>query len=378
MIHPRKASPLLLLFIVCSLFSFAQKKSSLLVAEYDDNAASNHLQHLMKYTFSGGAMVGKEEVIAVPTQKAGVNGNYVRFDLGRNQVYRNRYVITSIGNVIDIVAKKLLVAEHGDLVRCSGDSIIFHTDDIFKGKYYSVLDLRSGIYKKVENPNYNPVPRPDVEVDESKQPFVISSYAVSGKQDVLVKDAGYGEAQPLLGEDVKRKFAIHWIDNSNFLYGNFSKDQQSVVIYKVNLNKTQEKIGEILEVPATAANAKFEKGNDGSVIYTCGKGRFLVDIAKKKVEKLSFEPLGNNFFVESDENPKYGRAIKWDALEIGKKWCLLENSMTTSGYGAFQNDIVMGQERYQQGVSVYSAEQKKWILLDVSSLSNIIGWVDEN
>src|ERR1700746_3396609 len=177
-----KFSFLIILSIISAAFCMPQKKVSLLVAEYDDHAAVNHLQYLVNYIFVDGAMVSKETVLSVPTVKDGVKGNYVRFDIGKNKIYRNRYVVTGIGNVIDIQAKKLLVSERADFVGFSGDSIIFHTDDIFKGKYYSVLNLKTEKYQKVENPNYNPLPRPDVEVDETTQPFSISAYNVAGKQ----------------------------------------------------------------------------------------------------------------------------------------------------------------------------------------------------
>lgn len=356
---------------------FAGKKVSLLVAEYDDNAATNHMQNLINFVFIDGAMVSKETVISLPTQKAGVKGNYVRFDLGKNRIYRNRYVVTGIGNVIDIKSKKLLVEERGDFVAFSGDSIIFHTNDIFKGKYYSVLNVKTEKFGKVENANYNPLPRPDVEVDETKKPFSISAYYVNGKQDILVKDAGFGESQPLLGDDVKRKFAIFWLDNSSFLYANFSKSQHEASIYKVNINHTIDKVGDITEIPATAENAFFEFSSDGNVIYSCGKGRFVIDMKKKLATKALFEPVGNNFFVESDENSKYGRIIKYETAEAGKKWCRLDNAKTTSGYAAFQNDIVMGTDRYPQGVVVWNTTTKKWTSLDVTSLSDIIGWVEE-
>lgn len=355
----------------------AGRKVSLLVAEYDDNAAANNLQHLVNYHFVDGVMVSKETVISLPTKKAGVTGNYVRFDLGKNRIYRNRYVVTSIGNVIDVKTKKLLVAERGDFIAFKGDSIVFRTNDIFKGKYYSVLDLRTEKFGKVENANYNPLPRPDVEVDETTKPFSISAYGVSGKQDVLVKDAGFGEAQPLLGDDVKRKFPIFWLDNTSFLYANFSKNQQSATIYKVNINHAIEKIGEITEIPATAANAFFEFASDGGVVYACGKGRFAIDLKKKMVTKLVNQPIGNNFFLEADENPKYGRSILYELEVIGKKWCRLENAKTVSGYAAFQSEIVMGEERYPQGVAIWNTTNKKWTSLDITNLSDIVGWVEE-
>jgi hypothetical protein len=148
--HPR-IHIIAVLVLSLAMFSFGQKKTSLIVAEYDVNAASNHLQHVVKYTFMDGKMTSRDVVISVPTQKNGVKGNYVRFDLGKNILYRNRYLISCIGNVIDLNTKKLLVEERGDFVKCSGDSIIFHTNDIFKGKYYSVLDLRTEKFGKVED-----------------------------------------------------------------------------------------------------------------------------------------------------------------------------------------------------------------------------------
>jgi hypothetical protein len=365
-------------FIVClSIFGFGQKKVAILLAEYDENASSNNLQHLVKYNFTDGVMTGKETVISLPTKKAGTTGDYVRFDIGKNVIYKNRYVITGIGNVIDIKTKKLLVAERAELIACSGDSIIFHTNDIFKGKYYSVLNIKTEKYQKVENANYNPVQRPDVEVDETVKPYTITAYYVNGKKDVLVKDAGYGQPQPLLGDDEKRKFQLFWIDKSSFLYANYSKNQQGVSIYKVSIDKTVEKIADITEIPATSPNDVFSLSANNEIYYSCSKGKFLIDIKKKLATKVVFEAIGNSFSVESDENAKYGRLIKFEATELGKKWCKADNAKSISGYAALQNDIVIGTERYAQGVVVWNNITKKWTSIEASSLEEIIGWVEE-
>lgn len=368
---------LIFLLVIIDSDIYGQRKVSLIIAEYDGNAAVNHLQHLVKYTYVDGILNSREVITSLPTQKKDVKGDYVRFDIGKNMIYRNRYVITGIGNVIDIQTKKLLVAERGNFVTFNGDSIIFHTNDIFKGKYYSVLNLKTEQYQKVENPNYNPLPRPEVEVDETTKPFSISAYYITGKKDVLVKDAGYGEAQPLIGDDVKRKFQIFWLDNSSFLYANFAKNQQSVTIYKVGLNKGVEKIATIDEVPATAENARFLFSDAQNIIYACGKGRFLIDLKKKTATKLDFEAIGNNFFVEADENSKYGRIIKYGENEVGKKWCPIDNAKTTDGFAAFQIEIVIGKEHFPQGVAAWNSISKKWNAMEISFLADIIGWVEE-
>ena len=371
-----KSFTILITALFLGAFCLPQKKVSLIVAEYDDNAAVNHLQHIVNYTFADGVMVSKEILLSVPTQKKEVKGNYIRFDIGKNKIYRNRYVITGIGNIIDLKNKKVLLSEKDDLIGFNGDSIIFHTNDIFKGQYYSVFNLKTETYQKVQNANYNPLPRPDVEVDETTKPFTINAYSASGKKEVLVKDAGYGEAQPLIGGDVKRKFRVFWLDNSSFLYANFAKSQQAVSIYKVSTDKNIEKIADIDDIPATAANAFFEWDADKNIIYSCGKGRFLIDLKKKKAEPVTFENVGNNFSVESVENAKYGRTIRYENTEAGKKWCRFDNAQTTKEYAAFQTEMVIGADRYPQGIAVWNTGTKKWVMLDASSVANIIGWIE--
>ena len=94
---------------------------SLLIAEFDANASSNKLQHLVKYIFAEGNFVTKEKILSVPMQQEGVKGSFVRFDLGENKIYRNRYVVTGIGNIIDIKNKKLLLTEKHQFVQFKGD-----------------------------------------------------------------------------------------------------------------------------------------------------------------------------------------------------------------------------------------------------------------
>jgi hypothetical protein len=369
---------LIIAFIIVSgAFGFAQKKVSLLIAEYDEQASDNHLQHLVKYVFVDGAMVSKEPIVSALIKKKGEKNDYVRFDVGKNKIYRNRYVVTGIGNIIDIKNKKILFDEHAPFVAFSGDSIIFYTDDIFKGKYYSIYNLKTQSYYKVEDPHYNPAYTPDVEVDATNKPFVINYYDVAGKKNVLVKDAGYGEAPPATLDKVKRKHPIFWIDKRNFIYANFDKSQQSLSIYKVGINGVTEKITTIDSVPAAVENTFFEYAANGDVIYSCGKGRFIIDLAKKKTTKIEYENVGNDFFVESVENKNYGRKIKYEDAEIGKRWCRYENVKTTKDYIACENDMVVETEHYFQGVTVWNTSTKKWTTLKVFQLANIVGWVEE-
>ena len=235
---------------------YAQKKVSLLVAEYDENTSSNNLQYVYKYVFVDGAFISKEQIVAVPLQKEGTKGNYVRFDIGKNKIYRNRYIVTGIGNIIDIQEKKTY-DHQAPFALFSGDSVVYYTNDILKGKYYSIFNLKTKKYQTVQGTKYNPLEIHDIDVDVLKKPFVISYYDVSGKPTVLVSDAGYGEANPASAEKAKQISPLLWLDKNNFLYANFSKNHKSLTIYKVGIDKRVEKVAFIDSIPESKANTFF-------------------------------------------------------------------------------------------------------------------------
>lgn len=365
----------LLFFAFLLLSATPSTKKTLIVAEYDDNAAKNHIQYLVSYTFLDGIMTAKETLLVIPTQKQGVLGDYIRFDLGKNKLYQNRYVVSGIGNIIDLKQKKIILAEKDNFFAFNGDSVIFYTNDIFKGTYYSVFNLRTEQYDKVIDPNYDPAALPDVEVDETTKPFSIAGYFSNGKKEIVLQDAGYG--QSINTKETKTiPSPLFWVDKKSFLYASYSQTQDLITIYKINIDKTIDKIGVIETTSAASPPAFFEYALDGSIVYSCAKGRFTIDLMNKKIEKRTQELVGNNFSIESDENPKYGRIVKYNSETIGKKWCRFDNAQSTPEYLSIQNDMVMDEERYHLGVLVWNVATKKWIQIEATSLSNIIGWIE--
>ena len=109
----------------------AEKRLSLLLAEYDAQAAQNHRQHLWRFTFGDATVPVKEKVLTVEAQKPGETASWIRMDIGTSTVYRNRWVITGIGNIIDLQQKKVVSETKDRFVKASGDSLIFYTNDIF-------------------------------------------------------------------------------------------------------------------------------------------------------------------------------------------------------------------------------------------------------
>ena len=75
----------------------------------DLTSKSQFKQKIFSYHFLNGAYVGKDELISLQGKKDGKD--YVRTDLKVNTVYKQRYLIAGIGNIIDLVEKKCCLME---------------------------------------------------------------------------------------------------------------------------------------------------------------------------------------------------------------------------------------------------------------------------
>jgi hypothetical protein len=365
-------------FVFISAFiSASEKKHFLIIAVYDSQAASNHIVHLKKIPFINGVPAGMQDVMEVMTQQPTDRVPRIRFDLGANKIYRNRWFITSYGNVIDLEAKKVLVEAHDQFVRASGDSIIFYTNDIARGKFYSVLNLTTGVYAPVKSPSFRALTGQDVQPDCTSKNFRIYYYPPSAQKVELVKDAGFGEDVSLIPQ-TKPACPIYWIDNDNFLYPNYSSAHDYVSIMKVNFSsKTQEKIGGIDKLPENHQLSFFYKNAVDEIIYSCSRGHYKIDPAKKEVSELQFFSAGNNFSVAVNETDKKGRVIRHGEQQVGTYFCAPGLTATANGFIAFPYEIVLGDEHYLQGAAVYSADTKQWKTVSDSDLSAVVGWIEE-
>jgi hypothetical protein len=355
-------------------------KCELLVAVHDQQAAVTKTQHLMGFHFAAGSFSGGEKIVSVKTQKAddkNPNASYIRFDLGYNFVYKNQYVVTGIGNIIDAKNKKVLLDQKDQFVKFSGDSVIYYINDIFRGKFYKVYDLQKQSYSQVNSLLYKAIPGKDLEVDYSSRLLKIWMYPANAAKILLVKDAGYGEDMAAR-KDKDLKVPIYWLDDNNFVYPNYSAQQNFCTIYKVNVDKSAEVIGTISDIPSVAFNSYFYKNTGGDIVYACGKGTFTVDVKKKKTIQQPFEPLGNNFSVSTDEDATKGRIIKYKDYEIGRYFCDIRNIKTCGNMIALNYDIQLNGERYPQGVTYWSFTAQKWKELPIDGdVASVVGFIEE-
>lgn len=345
---------------------------SLLVAELDADASSNKLQHLVKYIFSGGNFIAKEKILSVPMVKEDAKGSFVRFDSGDNKIYRNRYVVTGIGNIIDTKNKKLLLTEKDQFVKFEGDSVVFFTNDIFKGKYYSVYNLKTETYSKVNDLLYNPIPGRDIEFVPVGKLFQIWMYDANGKKKILVNDAGETDAL-----DKKQKYPpVFWLDNDNFIYAKTSWTRAEIIEVDCYFG-SELKICEINSIPRFSYASHFSRDSENNIIYSCAGGDFMIDVKSKRATKNIFQNVGNGFAIEEEENPTYGRRVQFFSTDIGKYWTNQSSTKTIFGHLAIPFDIVIQNQRYPQGVAVWNSHTKQWKELEGTDSATVIGWVEE-
>jgi hypothetical protein len=214
-------------------------------------------------------------------------------------------------------------------------------------------------------------------VDQESKLFKIWMYPPSAPKVLLVKDAGYGEDMSARS-DKNLKVPTLWIDNANFIYPNYTQQQNFCTIYKVNIDKTAEAIGTISGIPSIKTNSYFYKNSAGEIVYSCGAGTYMVDVKKKKVVQESFEPLGNGFSVSTNDDPAKGRTIKYKEFEIGKYFCDIKNIKTFGNMIALNYEMVYSGESYPQGVIYWNATTQKWKEVPVDGdVASVVGFIEE-
>ncbi len=352
---------LLVLFInlFCSL-SAQNVRQGLIVIHVDPNGKGEFKQKIYNYHFLNGSYVGRDELLTVSGKKDGKD--YIRTDMGMNLLYKDRYMITGIGNIIDLKEKKILWDGRANLVRLSNDSAVYYTNDAFKGKYYSVYSFITHQYGEVKSLVFKAKLGQDVEFDKTTPPFKLFLYPSNKQKIELVKDAGFGQQGTKEGRVPDP--AMWWIDNSNFVYAHFNKENTELSFNKVNVEaKSSTPLGKVAIKPESAI-ASILKLDNKLTIYNFGSKQILVDVAAGTVTDLIYSVPSNGFAYEVKNNP-YGHIIKLNDKDVGKAQFQTKNFKTEKNIAAVVKEIVMGTESYQQGLGVWNFNKlvfKQWML----------------
>jgi len=360
------------LFFVPVIFLSQNVKQSLYVVHIDASGKSAFKQRIFAYHFLNGSFIGRDEVMSFDGKKEGKD--YIRTDRGANQIYNNRYLITGMGNILDLKDKKVLFDGKAGLVRCSNDSAVFYTNDIFKGKFYSVYDFKAQQYKEVKDLLFKPKPGRDIEFDKTTSPFKICYYPVGKPKVVLTTDAGYGQS------GTKDNFVpdppLYWIDNDNFIYLHFNQANTELLINKMNVDsKVATLIGQVTitkeKIPAT-----LTKINNTQLILWLGNKQIFIDLAASTVNIMDSSKPDHGFTYEFKTDPK-GRVVKLNGKDIGKFHFETRNFSAGDNTAAFVQELIIGADSYQQGLMVWNFTKQGWEHVEADEVLTLIGWIKE-
>lgn len=362
----------LFFFATAGIFSQTNTRQSLIVVHIDANGKQQFKQKIFSYHFLNGSYTGRDELLSVQGKKDGKD--YIRTDRGHNTIYKDRYLITGIGNIIDLKDKKVLFDGKASFVRCSNDSAIFYTNDIFKGKFYSVYDFKTNKYGEVKNLLFKPNLGRDIEFDKTVTPFKIMYYPTGKPKVVLLDDAGYGQTS------TKDKYVpdppLFWLDNNNFMYAHFNMNNTELSFYKVNVDsKNSSLIGKVaLENELHAAELIMVKSDQ--FLMRFGTKQINIDLKAEKVTELDYCNPDNGFSYECKKN-KYGHIVKLNNKEIGKFQFELSTFVTGNNIAGFVQELVIGPESYQQGIMVWNNTKQKWETVDSDEVLSMVGWIKD-
>lgn len=373
---PRNKVLSLLLVVIAAEFSFSLKaqdnsKFALIAIHYDPASKTEFKQLVYAYHFVNGHYTGREELLSF---KGRVNNqDYIRTDKGNNFIYQNRYMITGMGHIVDLRDKKILHDQKTNLVKCSNDSAIYYTNDAFKGKFYSVYNFTTKQYGEVKKLTFKAIAGQDVEFDKTNSPYAINLYPPNKPKVVLTTDAGFGQT---LCDNKKPDPSLIWLDNSNFVYAKFNKENTQVEFVKLNIDsKSSTVIGKGVIRPQSELATMTKLSND-QLLYVIGEKQFTIDLTKNVVTEILFTVPQNGFTAECMKKG-YGRLIKLNDKEIGKNHFQLKNFKTENNIAAIVKELVIGTDSYQQGMSVWNNSKPGWESVDCEDVVALIGWIKE-
>ena len=377
---PAALTLILMIFIQLNLYGQIEDCKSLIVAEYQkgENGVGN-FTWLTTYNFKNGKYISKDTILAAPTSKKGEYGSYVRFDLGKNLIHLNRYLISGIGNIIDLKEEKIILDESDELIKTTDKSILFHRSNLFSGTGYLTFDLKTHEYKfinKDSKPSRNHLYSPNrnylIEIEKSKIPYQIILSNKKGKT-IFEAECGFGTSMSIYSSSFPN-VPIFWINDNNFICAEYKGNEVKVI--KINTAELkQEHICKIDSIPEAVSNAYFYFDLENNLIFNCAKGDYKIDLKNKSTEQINFYERGNNFKVEIEQS-EIGRKILFEEELIGNPWCNGYNAQTTKELIAIEYGEPKSNLGNPKGIKIWSSETKKWLTIEIPWVCGIIGWTE--
>jgi hypothetical protein len=362
----RKIIALMLLHfvILVSRVNAVERKYSLILAEYGEDSKGAQTQTLVRYHFEDGKLVAKDSILTTKTLG-------LRFDLGRNQIYNDRYVITTWGDVIDLTTRQILFKSKGTLVGVDkgSDAVVVRVErDNDRG--FHTFNLASHQYQLIEQHSRWEMPgtlSPNGHLSASGDGSKIWQHRPNGEKILLGSDFSRSGTMECSSFETP---TFLWIDDKHLLT---QRGNGNLVI--VDVEGRTEALATVPNVDGPACGPELQRDGDNQIYYEEDQKAWRIDVAKRTFEPYLWEASGNGFDMQYQRNASYGHLIRYRGTEIGRWWC--GSAATVPGHIAVEFGPVGSNLGYPEGVKVWSAENGLWTTIKPGWLVAIIGWISE-
>jgi hypothetical protein len=342
----------------------ADSQRSLILVEYGKDSRGAQTQTLVRYHFSHGVMVGKESILTSNTFD-------LRYDIGPNLIYEDRYVITAWGDVVDLVSQKALFKSDGELVgidRTSSSVIIRVNRDESAGIY--AFDLATRRYRRVKQPNRWAMPgtiSPNGRLSAVGEGAKIWLHRLSGKKVLLGRDFGR------VGTPGCSSLAVPtfvWLDDRHLL-----TQRGNGRLFVVDVEGRIEPLVTIEPVTPPPCGPEIRRDRANQILYDTAENAWLIDAVERSVRPYLWEPSGDGFELEYLDETSQGLIVRYHGKNIGQWWCA--DAVTAPGHIAMKFGPVGSNLGYPKGVKVWSAESGAWTTIEPEWLAALIGWIEK-
>lgn len=344
------------LIIVCCLLvvspmtikgQAADRIVALLLVECEAMNGTCDTQHLIRYRFSNGEIVSKDIILTMPTTS-------VRYDLGQNHIYQNRYVITHWGDIVDVKAKSLLHNGIGEYIGAEGTLIIHKVSrtDV-KGFFY--YDLKSNKYARLKLPSKWALPgllSPDQtkSVSVSRDGFgEIYLHNLKGKKKTLGSGFQVDLSEHCCSLSIP---PVLWISNDRILT---QRSNGEIVILRFD-GSIEPLVKINIKEPADSL-PQFYRNPEGKIIYSCSYEHYILDVENRSYSPYEWESHGHGFESELEEHLEFWQRIRFHGEEIGRWWSCC--AKTTKGHVSLEYADVGTNLGNPKGVKVWSGATNK-------------------
>ena len=355
----------------------------------DSNTYQDRTQDLLKYDFENGELVSTETIVSNP-------GGQLRFNCEESRVYRNRYVITDFGDIVDITTRQFIHrggsgSGYTRLLDVVGDYVYIHKPQTDEYYYFNLANLET---REMEDPGSWSLPgllSPDgsmsVTSSERNEGQIWLHY-LNGETELL-GEGFYVEYSPLSSS--LAGVPLLWLDNERVLT---QRSNGVIVIVTVDGSEVSVVNIDLSDFDFAPSGSKgalrvsLYRNHNTEIIYNISllgpeakfrENRFVIDVETKSYSKY-YDPewiaLGHEFEYSTKDDHTL---LRYKGNDIGQEqYFIARHARTTEGHLA---TISRETPEYPTSIKAWSSATGKWTTMDFEfpiwiTYSAVIGWIE--